>query len=497
MTAPHPRRRTLGWAWPRVSAAFVREALSAHSALGLAVSALIYLVCVSGTLAVFVAELRAWEQPHPKGPVSVRAIDTALIQAQQRAGRGGTLYLMLPPMEAGRARLETINGDGRASAAVARDGRLLGALKTPFSDFVDGLHMYLCLPTTAGSILVGLIGAALLSLLISGLLAHPRIFRDAFALRWGGARRLQEADLHNRLSVWGLPFHLTVTLTGAFFGLSNLLMLAMALATHSGDTSRIFSLLEGPSPPRDERPAPPPPSIEALLRSAGGSQDPRQITYVGIQGVGTRGAQISVEIAAPGRLIRGERHIFDATGRYLGAAGEADGPLGRQVYAAAASLHFGAFGGLAVRLAYGVLGLALCVICAGGISIWLARRRDQGRAAARLERLWPGVVWGVLTALAAAAIGALASGLQPLAVFGSILLLVIGGAMAQPDGPAASRFGRFSLMAGLAALAITHLIRFRMSLDGTGAAIDVLCLCAGVGLGLSLRRVSGFSRLSP
>lgn len=478
MSALKSRGRLASWAWPKVSPAFVRDALGAHSALGLAVGALIYLVCVSGTLAVFVADLRAWEQPHPPGPVSARAIDTALAQAQQRAGRGGTLYLMLPPMEAGRARLEIINGAGRASDAVASDGRLLGPLKTPFADFVDSLHMYLCLPATAGLILVGLIGAALLSLLISGVLAHPRIFRDAFALRWGGARRLQEADLHSRLSVWGLPFHLAVTLTGAFFGLSNLLILAVALATHNGDANRLARLLDGPAPPHDERPAPPPPSIGLMLRSVDPSRDVRAIHYIGVQGVGARGAEISVELAAPGRLTRGERYIFDATGRYLGPVGYARGDLGQQIYGAAASLHFGAFGGLAVRLAYGVLGSALCVICAGGVSIWVARRADQGRPAPRVERLWRGVVWGVLTALAAAGVGALVSDLHPLAVFWAMLLLLIGGAMVQRDGPAASRFGRRSLSLGLTVLAIAHFIRFGPSLDGHGWVIDTLCLLA-------------------
>jgi hypothetical protein len=33
-------------------------------------------------------------------------------------------------------------------------------------------------------------------------MAHPRIFKDAFRLRIGGSVRLEQADLHNRLSVW-------------------------------------------------------------------------------------------------------------------------------------------------------------------------------------------------------------------------------------------------------------------------------------------------------
>jgi uncharacterized iron-regulated membrane protein len=487
LNLPKDRRRVRRLAWPRVPAAFVREALAGHSALGLAVGGLIYLVCVTGTLDVFVSELRTWERPRPPVAMSAGFIDRALAEAQQRAGKGGTAYLMLPPMEAGRARLETYSGGREASYALGAHGEVLDELNTPFTDFVDRMHMYLSLPATVGLILVGLTGAALLSLLLSGLLAHPRIFRDAFTLRWGGSKRLQEADLHNRLSVWGLPFHLAVTLTGAFFGLSNLLLLAVALAAHHGDTAEISALVDGPAAVRDERPTPLP-AIGPILQRLGVSADLGRINYIGVQGVGTRGAQISLELSVPGRLLRGERQFFDASGRYQGSGGYADGPLGKQAYAAAASLHFGAFGGLPVRLAYGALGFALCVVCSSGLSIWVARRRDQARPAPRTERLWLGTVWGVLVGLAGAAIVALTSGISPLMGFWAAGLATATAALAQSDAREASRLGRGALAAGLVGAALVHLVRFRMVLDLNAAIIDSLCLFTAIGLGASLRR---------
>ena len=98
-----------------------------------------------------------------------------------------------------------------------------------------------------GGILVGLIGVALLSSLISGILAHPRIFRDAFHLRLGGSKRLQEADFHNRLGVWALPFHIIISLTGAFLGLTTIIVGVLGMA-------KAFETLRGP-----QRPWPSPP----------------------------------------------------------------------------------------------------------------------------------------------------------------------------------------------------------------------------------------------
>ena len=98
----------------------------------------------------------------------------------------------------------------------------------PWTEFIAELHMQLHLPRTWGLYLVGLTGVALFSSLISGLLSHPRY--QGRILRWGGSRRLQEADLHNRLGVWGLPFHVVVSVTGALLGLSSLIVGVLALA---------------------------------------------------------------------------------------------------------------------------------------------------------------------------------------------------------------------------------------------------------------------------
>jgi uncharacterized iron-regulated membrane protein len=57
-----------------------------------------------------------------------------------------------------------------------------------------------------------------------------------------------------------------------------------------------------------------------------------------------------------------------------------------------------------VRIAYGVLGLALTYVSATGVTIWLARRRDRGRPAPGLERAWMGWTWGAPAALALAAV---------------------------------------------------------------------------------------------
>src|SRR5690606_2751916 len=69
-SAPQRKRR-----WP-LSPGTVRAVLSGHSLLGLAFAAIIYLVCLTGTIAVFAPDLERWEQP--QAPAASQLSDAAV-----------------------------------------------------------------------------------------------------------------------------------------------------------------------------------------------------------------------------------------------------------------------------------------------------------------------------------------------------------------------------------------------------------------------------------
>jgi len=132
-----------------------------------------------------------------------------------------------------------------------------------------------------------------------------------------GSRRLREAELHNRLSVWGLPFHIAVTLSGALFGLANLAVLTVAGVGFHGNTERVLAPLTGPSVAADPRPAALP-DVESLVSRAQAKIPGSQLSYVGIERPRTHGARIAVEVSAAQRLPRGEAVYFDARGFEIG-----------------------------------------------------------------------------------------------------------------------------------------------------------------------------------
>lgn len=405
-----PPRRANPPIWPKIPADFVRAVLKGHSALGLAFAAAIYLVCLTGSVAVFAHEFRRWESP--AGPMleqaSPEAVQRAFAAAVARAGEGlEHVYITLPTPSVPRLAVTT---DAKVEKTWTADaqGRLTGAQPQPWTSFITDLHINLHLPRVWGRFLVGMTGVALLSSVISGLLAHPRIFRDAFHLRLGGSRRLQEADLHNRIGVWGLPFHVLLSLSGALLGLTTLIVGVLGMAVFNGDVNKVYSLFQPLPPKEDPRPAPVPDLRPMFARIP---RDGTRIEYVLMEHPTERGGAVMFNVRHPDRLSGSDAYAFKTSGELYRKDVAAKATLGEKLLGALGILHFGWFGGGLIKIAYGLLGLGLSYLAANGVFIWLQRRRDKGRPAPGWERVWMATVWGQPAALAAAAaVAVVASG---------------------------------------------------------------------------------------
>lgn len=452
----NPRKKQ--WRWP-IAAETVRAVLSSHSVLGLAFAAIIYLVCLTGTVAVFAPDLQRLELPGM--PVATQlapdAAARALSAAAKQAPGDATLRLTLPSPAREGATLVAFNQRFERDWAVAEDGSL-SLLEAAWTEFLLQLHICLHLPRTWGGFLVGLTGVALLSSLVSGILAHPRVLRDAFHLRLGGSRRLQEADLHNRLGVWALPFHFTLALTGALLGLSTLIVAVLSLLLYRGDMGKVYALFLDPPPPVDAR-AMPMPDIAALIAQAQARMPGVGIESVTVQRAGRADMRITVEGHRSRLLVPQDEVQFDARGRAIHEEHPGDLAMGTRILGGIGQLHFGWFGGFPVRLGYGLLGLALCVVTSSGVTIWLARRRDRGRAAPHWERIWGAVCWGQPVLLVLTAILAFFLPAFPLARLWLVLTIVTvaGAAFAKPVSPETlARLWRWALLASLCVAAALY-----------------------------------------
>lgn len=466
------------------SSDFTRRMLDGHGWLGLVFGAILYAICLSGTLIVLVDQLGRWERPDApvvRGMATPRlamTIDCAFARARAEH-LDHDLIVRMPSDEYPRMSVFAIGERRSAEWSVDAAGRIGDPVRTPFVAFVQLLHFNLTVPGAIGRYLVGIFGTMLLASLGTGILAHRRIFKDAFRLRWGGSRRRSNADLHNRIGVWALPFHLVVSLTGSLLGLSGLIIMIVALIAYRGDQEKAIASLLGPQPSKDARPAPLP-DVAAMIARVQRDIPGASVTQIFFHEAGRAGQVAQVAVAAPAHLARNETFTFAGDGRLLAKAGYTDGSVGMRVYGMITPLHYGTYGGLPLKLIYVVLGAGLTLIVATGGTIWLARRREQGRAAPRLERAWPAVLWGQpIGILLAALAGFVALPALPVYWSATIALLLVAQGLRSPDTVVAIGRGAVALLS--LAVGAIHLATTRPG-DPMAWAIDGVLVAAGSAL---------------
>lgn len=367
----------------------VKRSLSAHSLLGITTALVLVLVCSSGTLTVLAPYFERWEQPHvPEfSAMPVQAIEQAMQQYEGPAE--SSVYVVLPTADLPRAHLT----DGKHEFWLNQQGDVVAPVDIAWTEFLRDLHYYLHLPSSVGLIVVSIMGVILLMLCLAGILAHPDIFKSAFRWRRGGQPRLEQVDLHNRLAVWGLPFHLMIALTGAFFGLLGLLATLAATLYFEGDESALFDAVYGGDPVVQE----PVQALQlapafALLESEYPDAQP---IYVVAHNRQQPSQFFEIAATREGRLTYSEMFRFHANGRFIGSQGLSDGPAGRQLLYSVYRIHFGQFGPFLIRLLWVLLGIALVIVCISGINGWMHRVQLP----TLLPRIWSAFCWGLPLAL--------------------------------------------------------------------------------------------------
>ena len=443
----------------RVSSQLVRQALQAHSAIGLALCALLYVVCLSGTLAVFGRDLVRWEQPEAPEQrpgqldIAPQRLQRAVQAALERLGATPDgLVLELPTPELPRLR---IHAAGSSMAWHVRlDGTLGEPVATPWHDLIQSLHVHLLLPQIWGVILVGVLGVMLLALLVSGILAHPSLVRDAFLWRSGATGRLFHVDLHNRLGVWGLPFAGMIALTGAFLGLAGLFYAGYAALFHHHHRQAVHDLVYGADISL-EGPADAPLNLAAILQGLHAEVPAARPLAIMMNHPRTSRQHVEVAATLPGRLVYSEIYRFTVMGRFINHQALADGPTGRQLAYATYRLHFGWFGAWPVRVAYALLGLGMTMLCTSGGHAWLARRPER----TWLDAAWEAWVWGWPLGLASAALLALHGAAPWPGLLAALSLAMwLTAVLRHPSSLRQVLVG--ALGATLLAVVLSHLMRF-------------------------------------
>lgn len=377
-----------------------RAAYKVHSWTGLFTGWLLFVICLTGTLAVYKFEIKALSNPDFATVETARQLspDEALASFG-RAFPDAKVTMLAFPTDAysfGQYSLKAKTGDAKEKRywVHPQTGAVRSELQSDYADFIQRLHANLFFGHE-GQWFVGLLGVTMLVSVIAGLWFHwPHIRRDLFHLRLRAHRRKAWADLHKFFGVWGLPFLLIIAATGAWLGIETVLHIP------AGNTKPVEVAGEGPGNPLP---------LAAILSRAHDLRSDVTPTHINFQNFGAAGASLRVQGDLPGhRLVqRGQTMlVFDAdTGRHLQTVDRTQQGIGRHILAMVRPLHYGYFAPPVSEAVYFLFGAACTLVIGSGLFIWAERERRKAHprnpaAITGMERANAGVMGGLILCLA-------------------------------------------------------------------------------------------------
>ena len=376
-----------------------------HDWSGLVIGWLLFAIALAGTLSVFRAEIGDWARPEASCCTtdSVAATTAAVRWLSVHAADAPAWYIQ--PADARSTTSYAVWSDAKAGYVQkwldARTGSPTQIRDTLGGDFFYRLHFELQLPYPWGRILSASAAMVMLLAIMTGIVAHRRIFVDFFTFRPGKGQR-SWLDAHNLLAVTALPFHLMITFTGALT-LSNLIMPWGALSLYGGDQAALSrdlypAAIERAATGRHVPLAPIAPMLAAAEHQFGGA-----LSEVNVFNPGDAAAVVTAIRAEDQRIgVQAETISFDGpSGRILAVHDERRPAVA--TYNVLYALHTARFADLTIRWLYFLCGMALTAMIGAGLLLWTAKRRHRRRDAglALVERLNLGFIGGAPIATAA------------------------------------------------------------------------------------------------
>lgn len=396
-----------------------------HSWTGISLGIMMFVVCFTGCLALFHDELHPWEDPVNRtavaeNPVPIHDRFAEWID-ENRNGREITFASVVPSSDSqGYFSTQANFRDEEGEFEFIRQrwdsktGEPLPRREEGANQFLYDLHRDLAWPEALGGrqvgrALVGIVGIAFMLIILSGIIAHSKITKEFFTLRYLRSVRLKWQDTHKVFGLWSLPFSTMIAFTGAFLGIITLLLPLLAAITVRGDTEKLVDELglgqgepagiEAQMLPVDGMLARTHPETGAAARS------------LFIQHWGDANARYSINYPVDDRLLSSEQVIVSGVdGSEIENADvfQADRLLPRML-AAISPLHYGTYGGIALKIGYLLMGLALAVMAAFGNMMWIERRRygGEGNKSERFYSILSAFNTGICAGMPAASIAVL------------------------------------------------------------------------------------------
>lgn len=387
-----------------------------HAWAGVGVSLLVNAMFFTGVFTLFRDEIIAWQDPRGHSVAACAPLSLDRLAAAGGVDRAATdaVGFEVSGLDVACAPV-TVRVRGRDEAGAPtttetlvdrRSGRALPT-RSVVGAFLFYFH-FLYEPSTLGTYgmwIAGLVGVALLVVLVTGALLHLKdVGRQLHRLRAASRPRWLWSDVHKVVGLMGLPFQTLMVATGAMVCLATPIMSVYAAAFFDGDVGatraaflEVHDAREPAGEPAEAR------SLDALVAAARDAAPGLEPRYVRVAWPGDAASTARIAGRVPRLYGDADVTLSAVSGEVVSAVGpdreRAIRATQRWIY----GFHFAWYGGLAARVIYALLGLLGCATILSGNWIWL-ERRDPRRAHAGhrvLGRLTVGLGLGIALAVGA------------------------------------------------------------------------------------------------
>ncbi len=191
-----------------------------HSWIGIKLSILFFIVCFSGTLAVFSHELDWLFNPEMRAtPQQQRASKNLVVNNLKKVYPDGEIVFWSGSREPYLTDIimTKVNGVIRYVFANPYTGEIQGSANLTIQRFFRDLHYYLFIPFQVGNFIVLFFGFVLLISLITGIVSYKQWYKKLFVLTTGKGSNVFFRSLHRLVGVWSIPFMALISVTGIWY----------------------------------------------------------------------------------------------------------------------------------------------------------------------------------------------------------------------------------------------------------------------------------------
>lgn len=365
-----------------------------HTWSGLVVGWVLYFIFVTGTVGYFYVEIDRWMRPELPLAVASAPLEQSAAKAdlflRGEAADAGYWRVNLPVGRQSQ-QLDVAWGSGDSAYVGLAGQRTYVPTQGVFTEPITprategGYGLYRMhwklhyLPQMLGVFIVGFCTMMLLVALITGVIAHKRIFADFFTFRPGKGQR-SWLDFHNLMGVLSLPFLVMITYSGLIFYTVTYVPSGLDAAfgeDHSAYWSRIEPDLNIAAPGVPAAMAP----LQAFVQRAKDEWTGQPPDVLVVMNPLRDNARVVAFHSGSGTLFRdvGERLIFDGANGVLLSRETAAASGPHAVYSVLLGLHEGVFADTVLRWFYFVSGLLGCALIGTGLVLWSVKRSARRR----------------------------------------------------------------------------------------------------------------------